>query len=300
MSSMDRSMECCVCWQKNMNQTTSDSHFKLNCTRYVCCGALTCIGCYETMSQDARDKLQRLLCPLCRIEWPRNNEERFDQCMIRANENRSWALELIAQFYHQGSGVKEDKTKAVEFFKRAADLGESLSCCNLATAYLYGEGVEKNIEKALYYYQIGASKGDDGCSCTLGIIYLKGDGVVKDVEKGLPYLTSAAEKGYKLAQVVLASYLKNGENGVPKSPVQAIYWYRMFLKDNKVLDEFYNMAKESLERLLSIQKSHCSCCGHKAKLSLQCSKCMSVYYCNVVCQRKHWNNGHKQECKKVE
>ena len=65
-------------------------------------------------------------------------------------------------------------------------------------------------------------------------------------------------------------------------------------------DENYNNAKNDVEETLSFQSSYCSCCGHKAKLPLKCSKCMSVHYCNVVCQRKHWKNGHKQECKKVE
>lgn len=27
-----------------------------------------------------------------------------------------------------------------------------------------------------------------------------------------------------------------------------------------------------------------------------CSKCHSVHYCNEVCQRKHWKNGHRDNC----
>ena len=124
--------------------------------------------------------------------------------------------------------------------------------------------------------------------------------LAQNVEKGFRYLTSAAEKGCKPAQYILGVVYTKGDYGIPQSPVQAIYWFRMFLKDNENYDEHYNNAKKDLEELLSIQSSYCSCCGHKAKLPLKCSKCMSVHYCNVVCQRKHWKNGHKQECKKVE
>ena len=46
----------------------------------------------------------------------------------------------------------------------------------------------------------------------------------------------------------------------------------------------------------------CSQCGEgtaspNSKFK-QCSRCKSVYYCNVECQRKHWKNGgHKRRCK---
>merc|ERR1719510_1265680 len=41
----------------------------------------------------------------------------------------------------------------------------------------------------------------------------------------------------------------------------------------------------------------CSECGKarsKDGALPKCSRCKSVSYCNVECQRKHWNRGHKE------
>eukprot|EP00942_MAST-04A_sp_MAST-4A-sp1_P014565 g14565.t1 len=43
----------------------------------------------------------------------------------------------------------------------------------------------------------------------------------------------------------------------------------------------------------------CSYCNKKSKKKLKCcSRCKVVAYCNTECQTKHWENGHKQDCKK--
>jgi len=40
------------------------------------------------------------------------------------------------------------------------------------------------------------------------------------------------------------------------------------------------------------------CANCKAMLSKQsrCSRCKQRYYCTIVCQKAHWNRGHKEEC----
>ena len=41
--------------------------------------------------------------------------------------------------------------------------------------------------------------------------------------------------------------------------------------------------------------SMCPCCDKPAKLL--CTRCRAQRYCSKVCQKSHWINGHKQECK---
>ena len=60
--------------------------------------------------------------------------------------------------YNVGHCVKEDKKKAAEFYKSAADKGLPLSCYNLGNMYSEGEGVEKDMKKAVYYWQIACDK----------------------------------------------------------------------------------------------------------------------------------------------
>lgn len=47
---------------------------------------------------------------------------------------------------------------------------------------------------------------------------------------------------------------------------------------------------------------HCSYCNSRADESSNlhsCAKCRSVQYCNALCQKNHWEEGHKKECKKL-
>ena len=43
----------------------------------------------------------------------------------------------------------------------------------------------------------------------------------------------------------------------------------------------------------------CMCCGLSLKKILKCSRCKLAVYCSTLCQRKHWNDGHKNECIKM-
>ena len=79
--------------------------------------------------------------------------------------------------------------------------------------------------------------------------------------------------------------------------VKDIFWLRQCLKDNKDEKQCAD-SKKALDKCLSISSTVCSSCYHKQpKFTLKCSKCLSAYYCDINCQRKHWKNGHKQECK---
>jgi len=40
----------------------------------------------------------------------------------------------------------------------------------------------------------------------------------------------------------------------------------------------------------------CECCGKNNKTLKQCLGCGKVFYCNAKCQKKHWKNGHKEQC----
>ncbi len=43
----------------------------------------------------------------------------------------------------------------------------------------------------------------------------------------------------------------------------------------------------------------CSRCGISSLDLLRCSKCKSVYYCSVACQKLDWKRVHKKSCKQL-
>ena len=49
---------------------------------------------------------------------------------------------------------------------------------------------------------------------------------------------------------------------------------------------------------LAVETWQCDACGKESVTKLQCcGGCKSVYYCDTKCQQRHWNAGHKNECK---
>lgn len=62
------------------------------------------------------------------------------------------ALFNVGVYYLTGKGsVTEDKTKAVEYFKQAAEFGHPNACFNLGMMYYYGDGVERSSFGAYAY-----------------------------------------------------------------------------------------------------------------------------------------------------
>jgi hypothetical protein len=49
------------------------------------------------------------------------------------------------------------------------------------------------------------------------------------------------------------------------------------------------------ERALANQ-FHCGSCGRVITHMRSCGRCQKVAYCDEVCQKQHWRNGHKQQC----
>jgi len=45
-------------------------------------------------------------------------------------------------------------------------------------------------------------------------------------------------------------------------------------------------------------RQRCSACDQESRTMSACGRCRKVYYCNAVCQKKHWKAGHKKTCGK--
>lgn len=41
----------------------------------------------------------------------------------------------------------------------------------------------------------------------------------------------------------------------------------------------------------------CAGCCSTLGCTKKCSRCKKVYYCNEACQKKHWKEAHKRDCK---
>ena len=73
----------------------------------------------------------------------------------------------------------------------------------MAICYKNGEGVEKDFSKAVYWYQKAAEAGNSGAQNNLAICYKNGEGVEKDITKAVHWWQRAAEAGNSRAEIAL-------------------------------------------------------------------------------------------------
>ena len=115
-----------------------------------------------------------------------------------ANDSYPRAYVAIGYMYHNGFFVKKDDTKAEEYYKKAASLGDALALCNLAKRY------NKDKDKYLYYLNQALDKGYYLAQEMMFINYQEGrNGFEKSFQKALPWGEKAAKNGSLTAQIAL-------------------------------------------------------------------------------------------------
>ena len=135
----------------------------------------------------------------------------------------------------------------------------------------------------------------------IGYAYYKGEGTPIDMDKALACFVLAAEQKHMSAiYVATVIYTNRVLKGGRKSMYEAIYYCRKYIKLSET-EKFNEVHKKKITEILSDLSSMCRVCGKKGERYKQCSRCTCVYYCSVDCQRKDWKeNGHKEECKKLD
>lgn len=68
---------------------------------------------------------------------------------------------MVGLYYEEGKGTEKNGSKAIEYYKRAAELGLAVAQSNLATCYKEGTGCEQNLEKAKEWAMKAAKQGQE-------------------------------------------------------------------------------------------------------------------------------------------
>lgn len=71
--------------------------------------------------------------------------------------DNSTAMNNIGYMYHYGEGIQQNSNQAIYWYKKAIDLGNTTSMCNLGQLY---EEIIKNPEEAKKWYKKAADAGD--------------------------------------------------------------------------------------------------------------------------------------------
>ena len=71
------------------------------------------------------------------------------------------ATDYLGYLYMTGSMVPQDTQKALELYRKAAELGNPRSMYALGYAYQVGQGVEADFSEALKWYEKAALAGHE-------------------------------------------------------------------------------------------------------------------------------------------
>jgi len=97
--------------------------------------------------------------------------------------------------YDQSLGAKQDHTKALKWYRRAAEQGYAEALSNLANMYRTGHGVLQDLDEALIWHCRAAEQGDTLAQNHLGTMLALGTGVAKDLVQTCRWFAISAAAG---------------------------------------------------------------------------------------------------------
>ena len=131
-----------------------------------------------------------------------------------------------------GGGTRRDPMKSMQWYLRAAKLGDTPAMYKMGMILLKGLlGQQKDSRQAVSWLKRAAeraNKDNPHALHELGLLYESAqpnDHIIKDERYALQLFTQAADLGYKYSQFRLGSAFEYGLLGVMIDPRQSIGWY---------------------------------------------------------------------------
>lgn len=133
----------------------------------------------------------------------------------------------------EGGGTRKDPMKAIQWYKRAATLGDPPAMYKMGMIQLKGLlGQPKNPREAVGWLKRAAERADaenPHALHELGLLYEQPQGpegsIVRDESYSLTLFQKAAELGYKFSQFRMGCGFEYGLFNLPIDPRQSIMWY---------------------------------------------------------------------------
>ncbi|MCL2797659.1 MAG: sel1 repeat family protein [Firmicutes bacterium] len=199
------------------------------CEKMISEYAKECIGCGYPMSSIIKEK--------------------------NAQENAEALYELGEEHYD-----KKNYSKAVEFFAKAANLGDADAQYSLGFCYYHGEGVEEDEEEAFKWFLNSAKQNHASSQYYVGECYLHGWGIIEDEVEAVEWFKKSAMQGDEEAQYFLGFCYETGK-GITKDHIKAIEWYTKATNNENakkrlidLINKIEQEKKEVEEKVKELQK----------------------------------------------
>lgn len=116
----------------------------------------------------------------------------------------------LGQMFKLGLGTDSDVTKAIEYFKRSAEMNNKNGFFEYGKALLTGEHIPQDTDSAVKLLEKAVKLKNINSKRFLALEYISGEHLEQDIEKGIALLTECADSGdviacYRLGKIYLES-----------------------------------------------------------------------------------------------
>lgn len=176
----------------------------------------------------------------------------------------------LGQMFKLGLGTNSDVTKAIEYFKRSAEMNNKNGLFEYGKALLIGEHIPQNTDSAVKLLEKAVKLKNSNAKRFLALEYISGEHLEQDIEKGIALLTECADSGDVIASYRLGKIYLQGE--IMPQNLDKAEKYLLLAEDNEYTQ--YALAKLYLqEEKYDIQKAvnyfeNCAVKNHWASYQL--------------------------------
>ena len=142
-----------------------------------------------------------------------------------AEQGLASAQTKLGLCYYNGTGTVENKSEAFHWLKKSAEQGYAQAQYNLGVCYEYGTGTAVNKTEAVRWYKKSAEQGYANAQNNLGVCYENGTGTAVNKTEAVRWYKKAAEQGLAIAQYNLGVCYENG-TGTEVNKPEAFRWYK--------------------------------------------------------------------------
>ena len=196
-------------------------------------------GEYVTKDNDTAQRYyQQALSGFLKIE---NNDMANDDLFYK-----------LGQMFKLGLGTNSDVTKAIEYFRRSAEMNNKNGLFEYGKALLIGEHIPQNTDSAVKLLEKAVKLKNSNAKRFLALEYISGEHLEQDIEKGIALLTECADSGDVIASYRLGKIYLQGE--IMFQNLDKAEKYLLLAEDNEYTQ--YALAKLYLqEEKYDIQKA---------------------------------------------
>lgn len=146
-------------FQKAAEKEHVDAQYQLACAYYYGEGVKKneelCVQWLEKAAAKSHKEAMELLNGIQEKQKLKREKADFKSSLKQAEKGDAYAQSRVAEFYLNGTGIKKDIQKGIEWYEKASEADEGYAARQLAKLYAEGDIIPADEERAAYWRMVG-------------------------------------------------------------------------------------------------------------------------------------------------